>query len=237
MKIIDRKEAKSLGLLRYFTGKPCEAGHLAERFASSGGCTVCANARRRTDESRARRTVARHKRIAEAPPVKKKISPRKAAQAAGLLLYRSAKPCVNGHYADRFVSNGTCCKCVDDSLRSEDGRKRQRESLARRRSTPLGKARIKAAKQARRAKQAGCEGLHSKQDIVLIFERQSGKCAACRTSLKSQGKLKYHVDHIKPLALGGTNWPHNLQLLCPGCNLTKGAKDPFDWAKSRGMLI
>lgn len=237
MEIIARRDARSQGLLRYFTGRPCEAGHLVERFTSSGGCTVCANDRRRTDESRARRTAARHKRIAQSPPVTKKLSPRKAAKAAGLLFYRSAKACVNGHYSDRFVSNGACCKCVDDSLKSEEGRKRQREGLARRRATPLGKARIKAAKQARRAKEAGCEGIHSKQDIVLIFERQSGKCAACRSPLTIKGKLTYHVDHIKPLALGGTNWPHNLQLLCPGCNLTKGAKDPFDWARSRGMLI
>lgn len=27
---------------RYFTGKPCKNGHLAERFVSSRGCVVCA---------------------------------------------------------------------------------------------------------------------------------------------------------------------------------------------------
>lgn len=43
MKIISRKEAKELGLKKYFTGKPCKRGHIAERFVSAGRCVECAN--------------------------------------------------------------------------------------------------------------------------------------------------------------------------------------------------
>ena len=39
-KIISRKEAKARGLGKYFTGKPCSRGHVAERYLA-GGCTVC----------------------------------------------------------------------------------------------------------------------------------------------------------------------------------------------------
>ena len=35
------KEAKELNLIRYWTGKPCEAGHLSERYVSSRHCVVC----------------------------------------------------------------------------------------------------------------------------------------------------------------------------------------------------
>ena len=35
------KEAKELNLIRYWTGEPCEAGHLAERYVSSRHCVVC----------------------------------------------------------------------------------------------------------------------------------------------------------------------------------------------------
>lgn len=35
------KEAKALGLARYFTGVPCKRGHVAERFASTASCTEC----------------------------------------------------------------------------------------------------------------------------------------------------------------------------------------------------
>lgn len=35
--------AKEHGLTRYFTGRPCKRGHLAERFASTRQCSECMN--------------------------------------------------------------------------------------------------------------------------------------------------------------------------------------------------
>lgn len=39
--IIPRKEAKRLGLKRYFTGKPCKHGHIAERKVCDWMCMEC----------------------------------------------------------------------------------------------------------------------------------------------------------------------------------------------------
>lgn len=39
--IITREEAKARGLKRYFTGKPCERGHVAERYVSARACLGC----------------------------------------------------------------------------------------------------------------------------------------------------------------------------------------------------
>ena len=39
--ILTRKQAKSEGLTRYFTGKPCVHGHIAERFTCFGQCVEC----------------------------------------------------------------------------------------------------------------------------------------------------------------------------------------------------
>lgn len=36
-----RREAKAIGSIRYFTGKPCKHGHIAERHTSDGACLEC----------------------------------------------------------------------------------------------------------------------------------------------------------------------------------------------------
>lgn len=54
-----RDEAKSLGLTRYFTGAPCNRGHIAERFVSIRHCVEC-----RAEEKR--RAYARNPAKAQA---------------------------------------------------------------------------------------------------------------------------------------------------------------------------
>lgn len=39
--LISRKEAAQRGLFRYYTGKPCKAGHVAERYVSNRNCVKC----------------------------------------------------------------------------------------------------------------------------------------------------------------------------------------------------
>src|SRR6516225_9479147 len=40
-RIISRAEARALGLKRFFTGKPCKHGHVAERHVSTSACVEC----------------------------------------------------------------------------------------------------------------------------------------------------------------------------------------------------
>jgi 5-methylcytosine-specific restriction endonuclease McrA len=88
-----------------------------------------------------------------------------------------------------------------------------------------------------RARKRGAEGRHTAAAILAIFEAQRGVCANCQARLFKSGANKYHVDHIMPLALGGSNWPGNLQCLCKACNLSKNAKDPIEWAQENGRLL
>jgi hypothetical protein len=39
--IVSRKDARAAGLKRYFTGKPCKRGHVAERWIITRSCAVC----------------------------------------------------------------------------------------------------------------------------------------------------------------------------------------------------
>lgn len=50
---IERAEARELGLVRYFTGKPCCKGHIAERHVSTAACIQCGLERHRTPDYRA----------------------------------------------------------------------------------------------------------------------------------------------------------------------------------------
>jgi len=40
-RIIVRKDARALGLTRYYNGKPCPHGHVTERLVSNGTCLKC----------------------------------------------------------------------------------------------------------------------------------------------------------------------------------------------------
>jgi 5-methylcytosine-specific restriction endonuclease McrA len=84
----------------------------------------------------------------------------------------------------------------------------------------------------RRAKVVGASGYHTKDDVAIIAAVQGMRCAYCRKKLKA-----FHVDHILPLALFGSNDKSNLQILCPTCNWKKGAKHPIDYANKIGLLL
>lgn len=49
--VISRAEAAQCGLSRFYTGKPCKARHLAERFVSNRQCVACNATRARHREA------------------------------------------------------------------------------------------------------------------------------------------------------------------------------------------
>lgn len=69
--------------------------------------------------------------------------------------------------------------------------------------------------------------------VARIKELQKAKCAICSCGIASA----FHVDHIMPLAKGGKHEPHNIQLLCPTCNVRKSAKHPIKFAQQLGRLL
>jgi 5-methylcytosine-specific restriction endonuclease McrA len=77
----------------------------------------------------------------------------------------------------------------------------------------------RAARAARR--RARVVGRYTAGDVQVLYERQRGLCVVCGRDFRV---TRYHVDHVVPLAKGGLNVASNLQLLCPRCNLKKGAK-------------
>lgn len=88
-------------------------------------------------------------------------------------------------------------------------------------------------KRNRRARMLLSNGKLSKGLADKLFKLQKGKCACCKKPLGND----YHLDHIMPLAKGGSNTDDNMQLLTATCNRQKNTKDPIDFMQSRGFLL
>jgi len=85
----------------------------------------------------------------------------------------------------------------------------------------------------RRARELANGGNLSKGLVSKLFKLQKGKCPCCNQALGDD----YHLDHIVPLALGGSNTDDNMQLLRQRCNQQKHAKHPIDFMQQRGFLL
>ncbi len=79
---------------------------------------------------------------------------------------------------------------------------------------------MRAQSYLRRARERGAPGTATAEQIRARVEYYGGKCWIC-------GAPWEHIDHVKPLARGGSNWPANLRPACSSCNYAKGSKWPF----------
>lgn len=93
---------------------------------------------------------------------------------------------------------------------------------AKYRSKPNNKERQRLHNANRRARERNAQGEFTAKDICELMEKQNGCCNHCGHNIRH----KYHIDHIVPLINGGSNFPTNLQLLCPTCNTLKGSRPP-----------
>ena len=66
-------------------------------------------------------------------------------------------------------------------------------------------------------------GKLSSNVVTELLVAQEGKCVYCGCDILDSR----HIDHIVPLALGGSNTDDNIQLTCPKCNIDKGDTHPL----------
>lgn len=86
----------------------------------------------------------------------------------------------------------------------------------------------------RRARIAGATGNVSRGIDAILMKMQRNRCACCKANISSVG---FHLDHIVPLSHGGLHDDSNFQLLCPSCNLSKGAKTSEEFMQKKGYLL
>lgn len=75
-------------------------------------------------------------------------------------------------------------------------------------------------------------GMLSKGIEKTLMAAQGGLCAVCRCCIA----IKFQLDHIVPVARGGRNEDDNVQLLCPPCNQSKGARPMDEFIRSRATV-
>lgn len=88
----------------------------------------------------------------------------------------------------------------------------------------------------RREQNRLAEGNYVESDIAKIRERLGDSCHYCDAKLDGGGE----VDHMVPIALGGTHWPGNLTLACRACNRAKHGKTAeefVEWRRERGLSV
>lgn len=126
--------------------------------------------------------------------------------------------------------NSARVKAYSEAYHAAHKVKANRNSKLWRATNPEAK---RALDHARRARLRSAEGRYRTEDVRRIFAAQKGRCAYCKTSIKSA----YDVDHITPISRGGSNWPRNIQLTCEPCNQRKHAADPIEFAQKIGLLV
>lgn len=87
------------------------------------------------------------------------------------------------------------------------------------RKTPEAQKRYRLAVARRRARILGA----FVEDVAreVVFERDAGLCGICGAPVDAED---WHLDHVVPLALGGTHEYSNVQVAHPRCNMSKGAR-------------
>lgn len=126
----------------------------------------------------------------------------------------------------------------DPERKRESGRRSYQKHRAKRTKawrqyarTPQGKARIAAAKARRRTHEPTRH--HPPQVAEML--RKARRCHYCQARFTKENPPT--LDHITPLAKGGTHTLDNLIAACRTCNCSKGKKDPTEYAKKIGRLL
>jgi 5-methylcytosine-specific restriction endonuclease McrA len=107
---------------------------------------------------------------------------------------------------------------------------RVRENWRRWRTTSVGRVKMTAARDRRRARAASSYGQYTGQDVLDCMLQQGGRCFYCVKPLTDG----FHVEHMTPLARGGSNGSENIVCSCARCNLRKGTRTAAEFILADG---
>lgn len=159
--------------------------------------------------------------------------------------------CKHGHVCFVRTSSGQCAVCRRaDRAKQFQRRKKDPEYRKVRRERRLRAARLKGVparqpplshheKRLRRGLRRKVDKLRKRavpgsikwEMLVSIHRMQLGECRWCPKRL-TVGTPDCTIDHVMPIAKGGTNDRDNIALACHRCNSIKRDQHPDQWIAS-----
>lgn len=222
MIFINRREARELGLKRYFSGAPCKHGHVSERLISNGRCLECDRNSKRDFLSTNRETVQNRKREAY---WRDPDSHRKKAR-----VYRASN-------LDTVRERDRARRMADPEKKIKNDRqsylKHRERRLARLRWYKLENTHVFRAGEARRRarERSALPSWFGELDALVWLEA----AALVRLRRNATG-IDWQADHMIPLACRSASGLHvwnNCQVIPAALNNSKKNKliltEPGEW--------
>jgi hypothetical protein len=224
--VVTRNAALKRGIKRYFTGKACSNGHVAQRQTKSGTCIVCSRlsmARRRSrnpekyaeiDHRSHRKT--HQKRLEQGRRYHQ--ANRAVRNAQSRLYYREHREEIAERSRQRRIADPHRSRAA--SRRYYQGHRAESAKRGRQyRASEIGRRIKSTAENRRRAKKVNLPGSHTEADVQRLVAA-SAHCYLCgrRFTKRNPPTLDHVLAITDPL---GTDDRSNLALACRPCNSAK----------------
>ena len=196
-----RKFAKEIGATRYFTGKPCVKGHIAERCTANGNCLACVAINKKDYDQKYRAKNLEKIKEYDKNRLSRKRNP-ETLKAAKKRHYEKHKAII----------------LVKMQKYRQENRERRQKYFQKYKKIHAGKVRFWGAKRDAAIVQRTPSWL-TKSDWLNI--RCKYEVAAMYTK---EGICKWHVDHIIPIQgklVSGLHVPSNLRVITESENVRK----------------
>lgn len=237
MEVVSKKEARDLGLKKYFTGKMCKHGHVSHRYVSNGHCIKCTEKSNSEYRKENKELIVNYKRKYNKEN-RKKVSEyqkeyagknRESLKEYGLNYRNVNKDKLSKQKRDYYKNN------KDRILKySKDNRdkinKRRSEWVKNNPMQHFARCsirRIELAVGKDRVTRAELELGYTQQEFISHIESKF------KDGMSWDNRSEWHIDHIKPLKafidegvedLSVINALDNLQPLWPSENWAKSDK-------------